>query len=78
MKIKTVNRIRTGDRIRYVVEKKGLKEKEIAKAGGLEATRTVRHWFDGDRLPGIDALVRLADLLGVGIDDLLFKDVEEW
>ena len=78
MKVKTINRIRTGDRIRYLVEKKGLKQREVAKACGLESTRTVRHWFDGDRIPGIDALVRLADLLEVGIDDLLVKDVEEW
>lgn len=58
--------------IRKLREAKGFSQLEFAMALGV-TQGAVSHWENGRRKPDIDDLVRIAELLGCKLDDLIEK-----
>lgn len=58
--------------IRKLREAKGFSQLEFATALGV-TQGAVSHWENGRRKPDIDDLVRIAELLGCKLDDLIEK-----
>ena len=67
----TIDMAATGLRIGALRDAAGLTNKDLANALGFSTRNAVYKWLGGDALPSIDNLVILADLLGVGLDDIL-------
>ncbi|KGK87999.1 helix-turn-helix transcriptional regulator [Clostridium sp. HMP27] len=62
----------TGDRIRFVREKLGLKGEDFGKK--LNVTKVaVSNWENNNRTPDADMLVKIADLGDVSVDWLLLR-----
>lgn len=61
-----------GEKINYYRKKKGLMQAELGAQ--LFVTRqTVSLWENGQTLPSLDNIVRLAEIFGITIDELLSK-----
>ncbi len=70
MRPKIIDRKANGERIRFLMNKKSISTKEMATSLGV-AYPTVNKYLSGQRLPEINILFNMANLLGVIIDDLL-------
>ncbi|MBI3864172.1 MAG: helix-turn-helix transcriptional regulator [Planctomycetia bacterium] len=55
-------------------EIRNLTQSELGERAGIAAA-AVSHFETGQRVPSLDSLVRLADALGVSVDELLGRDV---
>lgn len=54
----------------------GMTQKELGEAVGVNRT-VITHWENGDTSPRVEHLPRIADALGVSIDELVRgKEVE--
>lgn len=63
-----------GEKINYYRKKKGLMQAELGAQ--LFVTRqTVSLWEKGQTLPSLDNIVRLAEIFGITIDELLCKEL---
>lgn len=60
--------------LKYLREKKGLKQQKLADALKLSRA-TIGNWETGERKPDIEMVVRLAEYFGVTLDDLVLKDL---
>ena len=67
----TIDMTATGLRIGALRDAAGLTNKDLAEALGFSTRNAVYKWLGGDALPSLDNLVVLADLLGVGVDEIL-------
>ena len=59
------------------MKQKGITTKTILDACEFKDRHTVYDWYSGKRLPSVQALISLSDVLGIKIDDLLIWDWEE-
>ena len=59
-------------RIRELCELKGLSVDDVAIRLSV-FRQTVYYWFSGKKMPTVDHLIELADVLGVMTDDLLIR-----
>ena len=55
--------------LRYLTEKMGISQADICRELGVSSA-TVSDWFSGKKYPRVDAMQRLADLLGVRFSTL--------
>ena len=69
--IPAIDKKRTGDRIRYFMEKRALNPADIQAYLGLSSVQTIYRWLDGTNIPSVDKLYALSCLLQVGMDDLV-------
>ena len=60
-----------GKRIFRARKALGMTHRQVADKLGLSASETVGYWESGRNYPPSYLLVRLADLLEVGLDDLI-------
>ena len=67
----TIDKVKTGKRIKTLMRKRGLNVKNIKEYLGLGSVQSVYHWLDGSSMPTIDNLYALSELLQVPIDDML-------
>ena len=67
----TIDMSETGKRIKAKIIEKRLSLDEIATILGLESTRSVYSWINGQTLPRIDNLVVLLQLFECGIFDII-------
>ena len=67
----TIDMAATGRNIGALRDAAGLTNKDLADAMGFSTRNAVYKWLGGDALPSLDNLVILADLLGVGVDEIL-------
>jgi transcriptional regulator with XRE-family HTH domain len=58
-----------GERLQRLRHRAGLSQSELAKAAGVPLG-TLRGWEYGRRKPLLDAAAKLADALGVSLDEL--------
>ena len=65
----TVWEIEMGSRLKKLREDRGLSQAKLAAAAGVPVG-TLRYWEYGLRTPLLDAASRLADALGVSLDEL--------
>ncbi len=69
MKVYNHNPKSFGDRIRHFRERQKITQDELARRIGLQAS-WISHFETGNRSPGIENLIRLAQGLDVAMDDL--------
>ena len=62
-----------GKKIQKLREERGMKRSELAKLLNVTPP-TVHRWEGGIRVPDLMTLMKIADILGVKVDDLLEKD----
>ena len=66
-----IDKVRTGQQIRLLMEKCGVTVRDVKNALSLACVQSVYHWLDGSSMPTIDNLYALSELLQVPIDDML-------
>ncbi len=66
----------TGKRINQIAEIKGYNVKELQKYLGLSCPQPIYRWYKGLILPSVDNLLKLSDLFGVHMEELLVKNDE--
>ena len=71
LKMPIIDITATGTKIKELRDRAGLTTKEISGMLGFNSPTAVYKWISGTSLPTIDNLVILADILGVGIEDIL-------
>ncbi len=59
-----------GDQIRLLRQAQGMKQEQLGKKLGV-SKQSVSNWENGNIMPSIELLVRLADCFGVSTDYLL-------
>ncbi len=65
-----------GNRLYRLRKKAGLSQAELGAKLGL-SNKAVSKWESGKAKPGVDTVHRLADILGVSVDDLLQTETSE-
>ena len=63
-----IDKEKTGDRIRFFMELRGLTVKDVCKALSLGCVQAVYKWMDGVNLPSLDNIYCLSILFQVPID----------
>lgn len=72
----TVNKYKFGENIYEVLKQKKLKQIDVAKAMNTTEVQVSR-WMNGERMPQVLTLIRIARFLGVSTDRLLRGVVTE-
>ena len=67
-----IDKVRTGQQIRLLMEKRGVTVRDVKNALSLACVQSVYHWLDGQSMPTLDNLYALSDLLEVPMDMLVF------
>lgn len=70
-KLHTVDSKKTGQRIRSLMEAKGLSVRDVQNYLGLSCPQGIYRWLRGDTLPSIDNLYAMQGLLGVSVGHIL-------
>ena len=68
----TIDCTKTGKNIKNLCLEKGFIVNDLVYFLGVTPI-SVYNWFSGKKIPSIDHMVEIADLLGVAIDDLVIK-----
>lgn len=66
-----INMKETGNRIREMMEMRGMSVKDIQRYLNLSCVQSVYHWLDGRSMPTIDNLYALSALFHVPLDALV-------
>lgn len=61
--------------IKYLVKQNGTK-KQFKELTGISID-TLKNIINKKSIPSIDTLIQIHDTLGISLDDLVFKDLEE-
>lgn len=67
-----------GKRIRYFRRLRELSQDEIAQRLGYKSYTTIQKWETGINEPSISMLHKLADILGVNVNDLTIDDTPSY
>ena len=67
-----IDKVRTGQQIRLLMEKRGVTVRDVKNALSLACVQSVYHWLDGQSMPTLDNLYALSDLLKVPMDMLVY------
>ncbi len=70
-KYPVIDIVRTGQRIKRIMQIKGLTVKDIQGFLELSTPQSIYHWFDGRNLPTIDNLYALSELFQIPLDAML-------
>ena len=74
--VKTVSgRLATGtfaEKLKDWMDSAGLRREQVAAITGA-SERTVRYWLAGEAIPGLDLIVRVSDLTGIEIRDIILS-----
>ena len=66
-----IDNTKTGQRIRLLMEKRGITVRDVKDALSLGCVQSVYHWMDGQSMPTLDNLYALSELLKVPMDMLV-------
>lgn len=69
--IPQINVPATGERIKDIMQSKGLTVKDVQAACMFTTPQAVYKWLHGTSLPTLDNLVIVANLFAVRLDDLI-------
>lgn len=72
-----IDKVETGERIRYLMNVRGLKPTDVQDKLALCCVQTVYKWMRGESIPSVDILYSLSALLKVNMDTLLVGDKEQ-
>lgn len=67
----TIDKKKTGCRLKYLMVREGLKPADIQRYLGLACVQTVYRWLKGVNVPTVDNLYALGELFHTRIDDIL-------
>ncbi len=67
----TIDKKKTGCRIKYLMVREGLKPVDIQHYLGLTCVQTVYRWIKGVNVPTVDNLYALGELFHTRVDDIL-------
>lgn len=70
-KYPTIDKIETGKRIHFFMQKLGLSVAEVQNYMGFSTQQAVYHWIHGRSLPTIDNIYALSELFGVPMDAII-------
>ncbi len=70
-KYPVIDIVRTGQRIKRIMQIKGLTVKDIQGFLELSTPQSIYHWFEGRNLPTIDNLYALSELFQIPLDAML-------
>lgn len=62
--------IQFGDTLKKLRQKMGLRQDDVARMVGVERS-TVANWERGAKQPSLETLVKLSQLFGISLDELL-------
>lgn len=62
--------LKFSESLKQLRQQKGLRQEDVAKMLGVERP-TVANWERGTKQPGLETLVRLSQLFGVSLDELV-------
>lgn len=65
-----MDKIRIGARIKYFRELNNISQSDLARSIDVDRT-TLSHYESGFRLPNIFVLWKIADVMGISIDELV-------
>ncbi len=66
-----IDRDKTGDNLRTLIQRSGMSYDVIAEYLNLNTARVIYDWVNGFKLPKIEHLVVLSQLLDVKLEDIL-------
>ena len=69
--IPTIDKERTGRRLRLILNYRGISVLDIKEALSLGCVQSVYHWLNGKSLPTLDNLYALSELFDVSMDTLI-------
>lgn len=77
---KRIDPEKTGQNLRRICKERKMSADKIAARLKLSDRRIVYYWFSGKKLPSLDRLYGLADILDVLVDDILVaqEKSEKW
>ena len=67
----TINLRETGVNLRRIMDKRGIKPKDIKEFLNLGSIQTVYNWFNGLNMPTVDNPYALSQFLQVPIDEII-------
>lgn len=70
-KFPMIDKIKTGNRIRYLMDSLGLSVVDVQKYMGFSTQQAIYHWLNGRSLPSLDNMYALSELFKVPIDDII-------
>lgn len=70
----TIDMVETGKNIERLRKLAGISVRDLQNVFGFGTPQAIYKWQHGTAMPTIDNLVVLADVLQVGIDDILVVD----
>lgn len=62
--------LKFGESLKELRQRRGLRQEDVARMVDVERP-TVANWERGTKQPGLETLVRLSQLLGVSLDELV-------
>lgn len=74
--IKNLERKKVTERLKKLIEKKGITRKELEEKTGIKKT-AIHNYLVENKLPGTEAIYKLAQILGVSISYLLTGETTE-
>lgn len=74
--IKNLERKKVTERLKKLIEKKGITRKELEEKTGIKKT-AIHNYLVENKLPGTEAIYKLAQILGVSINYLLTGETTE-
>lgn len=70
-KYPVIDKVRTGDQIRFLMAVCGLSVADVQEYMGFSTQQAVYHWLNGRSLPSIDNMYALSELFQVRVDDII-------
>lgn len=67
----TIDKIRTGQNIRYFMNNLGLTVIDVQNYMGFSTQQAVYHWLNGRSLPTLDNIYALSELFKVPVDQII-------
>lgn len=72
-----LNRKASGRRLKLILVKRGMKNKDLANKLGFKDSTTISRWIAGEAFPTYEMLVNIAIILRCKVKDLVVFNQEE-
>ncbi len=67
----TIDKVKTGKRIRSIMNSLGLTVIDVQKYMGFSTQQAVYHWLNGRSIPSLDNMYALSELFKVPVDQII-------
>ena len=74
MCIKTIDKAKSGKKIKEVMSSSKITVKDLQEELGLVWPQSIYHWFQGKSLPSVDSLYTLCRMTGKHMEDFLVEE----